>query len=288
MIVNKVLNNNVISSLDESGREILLVGRGIGWGAKAGEETDRSKIEKIFRMDTPASTDRLKQLFLEVDVEAIRASTQIIDYAREILKKRLNKNVYITLTDHIGFAAKRLQDGIAFHNMLYWETKKLYPQEFAIGVHALDIIHKTMGVEFPEDEAGSIAIHIVNAEYDCSMEKTVEMTKIIQQSLNVVRYTFHINFDEESLDYQRFVTHMLFFAQRVVENKMNRDGRDFLYDAMKKQHPKEFDCACRIRDLVQKEYDVKLPEDEIAFLCVHIARVTATKEQLKQLEEEST
>lgn len=283
MVICKVLNNNVVSSTDEHGREILLVGRGIGWKAKAGEEIERSKITKIFRMDNPASTDKLKQMFLEVEVEAIEASTQIIDYAREKLKKRLNKNVYITLTDHISFAAERLKNGIQFNNALYWETKKLYPQEFAVGVYALDIIRATMGVQFPRDEAGSIAIHIVNAEYDCNMTKTMEMTKIIQSSLNLVRYTFHVNFDEDSLDYQRFVTHMLFFAQRVLEKKMNTGGQDVLYEMMRGQFPREFDCACKIRSFVENQYSVKLPDEEVTFLCVHIVRMTANREKLKNL-----
>ncbi|MCD8355509.1 MAG: PRD domain-containing protein [Clostridia bacterium] len=286
MIICKVLNNNIVSSTDEHGREILLVGRGIGWNAKSGETVDRSKIKKVFRMDNPTSTDKLKQLFLEVDVEAIEAATQIIDYARDKLQKRLNKNVYITLTDHISFAAERLKNGIQLNNALYWETKKLYPQEFAVGVYALDIIRATMGVQFPRDEAGSIAIHIVNAEYDCNMTKTMEMTKIIQSSLNLVRYTFQVNFDEDSLNYQRLVTHMLFFAQRVLENKMNQTGEDFMYDMMRQQFPKEFDCACKIRNLVQKHYDIELPDEEVTFLCVHIVRVTSGKEKLRKLEEQ--
>ena len=63
MVVHKVLNNNIVSSLDERGREVLLVGRGLGWQAKPGETVDRKKIDKIFRMDTSASTEKLKQLF---------------------------------------------------------------------------------------------------------------------------------------------------------------------------------------------------------------------------------
>lgn len=281
MIVDKVLNNNVISSIDESGREILLAGRGLGWRARSGDVVDREKIEKIFRMDTPSETDQLKELFLQVDIDAIRASTQIIDYARDTLKKRLNKNVYITLTDHIGFAAQRLKDGITFRNMLNWEIRKFYPKEYAVGEQALDIIQDVMGLEFPEGEAGAIAVHLINAEYDCDTEKTLEVTKIIQKAINVVRLTFRITLDENSLDYHRFVTHMLFFAQRVLENRMKYGEKDFLYGAMKKQYPKEFDCACRIRDLVEAEYKIKLPDDEVTFLCIHIARVIENSKKNK-------
>lgn len=273
MIVEKVMNNNIIGSRDEMGRELLLVGRGIGWQAKPGQTVDRTKIEKIFRMDTPDSTDRLRQVFLDVDLEAIRAAMHIIDYARETLQKRLNKNLYITLTDHISFAVERLKKGVEFHNMLYLETKKFYAREYAIGLHALDIIREAMDVSLPESEAVSIAIHIVNAEYDCDIERTTGIIKILQGTSNIVRYTMHIGFDEDSLDYQRFLTHMLFFGQRVLEGRMDRGEEDFLYGVMRDQYPREFDCAGRIRSFIEKEYGIAIPPEEVTFLTVHIARL---------------
>lgn len=284
MVIRKILNNNIISSEDEHGREILLVGKGIGWKSKAGDEVDRAKISKIFRMDDQHTTDHLKQVFLEVDYSAIETSTQIIDYARKVLQKRLNKNVYITLTDHISFAAERLKTGIQLNNALYWETKKLYPKEFHIGVYALDLIRANMGVQFPRDEAGSIAIHLVNAEYDCNMTNTMEMTKIIQTALNMVRYSFAVNLDEDSLNYQRLVTHMLYFAQRVVTHKFNQYNEDFMYDVMRKRFPKEYECADKIRHFVEQTYDVKLPDEEVSFLIIHIVRVTKENGPLKHFE----
>lgn len=274
MVVHKVLNNNIVSSLDERGREVLLVGRGLGWQAKPGETVDRKKIDKIFRMDTGASTEKLKQLFLEVDVEVIELSAQIIDYARDTLKKRLNKNVYITLTDHISFAVERMRQGVTFRNALQWETSKLYPAEFDIGLYALRVIQETMGVEFPRDEAGSIALHIVNAEYDCNMNYTQQMTEIIQNSLNIVRYAFHVEFDEQSLDYQRFTTHLLFFAQRALDHKLMEGGPDEMYELMRTKHPKQFRCAEKIKSYLKKQHQCSLSAEEITFLTVHIVRVT--------------
>ena len=212
MTIHQVLNNNLVSILDENRQEVLLWGKGIGWHSKKGQAVDESRIEKVFRMDTSDSTKRLKQLLGEVENEVIEASMQIIEYAHKVLNKELNKNIYITLTDHISFAVERQKKGIKFHNALRWEIRKLYTAEYSIGVHALDIIKEKSGVELTEDEAGAIALHIVNAEYDCNMEKTVEMTKIIQQATNVVRFAFHIDFDEDSLHYHRFVTHLIFCA----------------------------------------------------------------------------
>lgn len=277
MIIHQVLNNNLISALDENRQEILLWGKGIGWHSKKGQAVDESKVEKVFRMDTLDSTERLKQLLGETETEAIEASAQIVEYARKTLNKELNKNVYITLTDHISFAVERQRKGIAFHNVLRWEIRKLYAAEYSIGVHALAIIKQKMNVELPEDEAGAIALHIVNAEYDCNMEKTVEMTQIIQQAFNVVRFAFYIDFDEDSLHYHRFVTHLLFFAQRLLEKRMLTGGKDFIYEAMKKEHPKQFRCALQIAALLEKKYNTSLPAEEITYLCVHIVRITQDK-----------
>lgn len=275
MIVHKVLNNNIVSSLDECGREVLLVGRGLGWQMKPGQGIDKSKIEKVFRMDDIDTTERLKQLLLEVDVNVIKTATRIIEYARSILKKKLNKNVYITLTDHISFAIERVQQGIVFGNALQWETQKLYPAEFAIGTYALKQIEEQLHVALPADEAASIALHLINAEYDCDMQDTVQMTTIIQSSLNIVRYSFNTEFDENSLDYQRFVTHLVFFAQRVLRGKIMAGDPDELHEIMRRKYPQQFKCAVQIGQLVEKQYDAKLGAEEITFLTVHIARVTA-------------
>lgn len=274
MLVEKILNNNVISSLDEDKREVILVGRGIGWRARVGQAVDETKVEKTFRMETQDSTNQLKRLLLEVTEESVDASVQIISYASERLRKKLNTNVYITLTDHINFAVERVQKGLEFRNMLIWEARKLYPEEYAVGIYALDVIERVMGIRLPGDEAGSIAIHIVNAEYDSSMEKTVRMTNIIQQSLNIIRYTFRIEYDESSLNYQRLVTHLLFFAQRLLEQKMLTGGQDFMYEMMKTHYPKQFRCARQIHHLMETQYGLSVPPEEVTFLCAHIVRVT--------------
>ena len=49
MTVEKVINNNIVSAYDETGREVVVMGRGIGFGVKAGAVINKSKIEKVFR-----------------------------------------------------------------------------------------------------------------------------------------------------------------------------------------------------------------------------------------------
>ena len=53
MKIDKVMNNNVVSSIDEDGQEIIVVGTGIGFQGKEGKVVDKKKIQKIFRLDDP-------------------------------------------------------------------------------------------------------------------------------------------------------------------------------------------------------------------------------------------
>ncbi len=275
MVVRKILNNNVITSNGEDGQEIIIVGNGIGWKQKAGEPVDESKIDKIFRMDTVSSTARLKQLFLQVRVESIQASSEIIEYALEYLGKDLKKNVYITLTDHIDFALERFEKGLNFQNALYWEIQKIYYKEFEVGKYALDVVEKHMGIRLPDDEAASIAMHLVSAEYDGNMAHTEAMMGIVKKALEIVQVFMGGKLDEETLDYHRFITHLLFFAQRVVEKKSLESKGDFLANVIREQYPGEVRCGRKICDYVQDKYGVEIGEEEVTFLAVHIVRVTA-------------
>lgn len=273
MIIKKILNNNVVTSTSENGQEIIVVGNGIGWKQKVGQEIEDSKIEKIFRMDTASSTAKLKQLFIEVKIESINASTEIIEYAKKNLNKDLNKNIYITLTDHIDFAIERFERGIEFKNVLYWEIRKIYKKEFEIGQYALNIIEKHFGVRLPEEEAAAIATYIINAEFDGNMSHTESMIRIVKKAINVVSLFVGKQLDEDSLDYQRFVTHLLFFAQRVIEQKFLEVKSDCLVDTIKKEYPQEYKCARKIADFVSREYDIEIGDEETTFLAVHIIRV---------------
>lgn len=63
-----------------------------------------------------------------------------------------------------------------------------------------------------DDEAGFIALHIVSSEVGKNISDVYEMTGFIQGILELVKNYFHRDFDEDSLSYYRFVTHLKFFG----------------------------------------------------------------------------
>lgn len=274
MKISRVINNNVICVVNESDEELVLMGKGIAFQKKKGDEIDESKIEKEFSIRNKNVSSKLQTILSEIPIEHIKLSNSIIEKAKKTLNKELNDNIYITLTDHISFAIKRFKEGYAFSNALLWEIKKFYPQEFNIGQDALIMIWEEAGVELPEDEAGFIALHIVNAQLNSNMNNTMEITKLIQSVLKLVRYYYHIELDESSVYYTRFITHLKYFAQKVLSNKIIPNKKDELFTIIQSKYKEAYQCAKKIADFVERDYNKKLSEEELVYLTVHIRRVT--------------
>lgn len=277
VVIEKILNNNAIVSLNEERSEIIVMGRGVAFGKKPGDLVDKDRVEKIFTLENDDLTNKLKQLIEEIPMEYMKLSEDIIKYAKLQLGKKLNDNIYVSLTDHIHYAVERYKKGLTIKNGLLWEIKNLYKEEFQIGMEALKIIDETLGVRLPEDEAAFIALHIVNAELNEDIGNIMAMTEIVQEILKIVQYHFLIEFDEESLHYYRFITHLKFFAQRLVNKEFYKDDeQDDLFEIVKTRYSDSYDCALKIQEFIYKKYQYIITQDEMMYLTIHIERVVRT------------
>lgn len=270
----KIVNNNIVCSVDEDGQEILLRGLGIGFKKKVKDFVESSQIEKIYKISNATTRNKLQELLSDIPLEYLETCTEIIEYAKDTLKRKLNENIYLTLTDHISFAIERMRKGQSYKNALLTETKRFYPEEYNIGVQALEIIKRKLDVTLPVDEAGFIALHIVNAELDTNMSDMVRITELIHSVLDIIKSYYNIEFDEDSLYYDRLVTHLKFFGQRLFSNKITRNEDVVFHEMVKVQYPKDYECANLIRKYIEETYQKEIGEEEIVFLTVHMRRIT--------------
>lgn len=275
MKIDKIINNNLVRAFDQDNKEVLVMGCGLGFKKKVGEVIDNSKIEKIYSLENKNYSNKLVELLSDIPLEVIQTTNEIVSYARYSLGKKINDNIYILLTDHINFAIERIDQGLEFKNPLLWEIKRFYNHEFLIGKEALQIIKKKLNVELSEDEAASIALHIVNAQLNSTnMDETLDITKMIQSILNIVKYHYNLELDEYSLHYERFITHLKFFAQRIFSGKEIEDEDTYLCEIMKNKYKIAYDCVDKIEKYINKEFNHELTEDEKMYLAVHINRIT--------------
>lgn len=275
MVINmkamKKLNNNVVLALNKNNEEIIVVGKGFGFKKMPYEIDDESVIEKIYVIP---KTTRATDILESIPTEIIEVTERIIDYGSKALNKDLNSSIFLTLCDHINFAVERSKDGIEIKSPLYWEIKHLYLDEYNVGIESVNIINKELKIEMSIEEAPFIALHFINAQIGSrDMEETTKLTSITGEILNIVKYHFKINFDEESFNFTRFVTHIRYFILRQLNKEKLEDNNEFMYDLMKKKCIEEYRCVKKIEEHLYNSYNWICSVDEKLYLMIHIQRV---------------
>lgn len=274
IIIEKVINNNIISAYEKSGAEVIVMERGIGFKKKQGEVVPADQISKIFRIKSRTLAEQFKELLANMPLERVRISDEIISHAKDHLKLKLNQSIYVTLTDHINFAIERVSQGIEPQNALLWEIKRFYPQEFQLGIYALELIHDRLGILLPEDEAGFIALHFVNAEYGTDIRDAVKFPDQMQAIVDIVERELGILLDESSLHYERFMTHIKFLIQRIYRKELLSSEDRELSLMMQRKYPREYQCSVKVAEYIMQATGCRLSEEEIMYLSVHIRRVS--------------
>lgn len=273
MRIQRVLNNNVVVAHDFSGKECVVIGKGVGFNKKASDLVDDACIQKIFRLDEENSFGKANDAFQDVPEALFDIVLEIVKQATTQLDRKIHKSVYASLLDHISFAIERAKQGVNVRNMLLWDIKRLYRNEFIIGVAALDSIKQNLNIELAEDEAGFIALHLLNSQKDGTMPDIENVSKVIQDILNIVKYHFNIEYEEESINFQRFVTHLKFFSHRLLSNTYVSTDDNSLHDIVAEKYDISYECAKKINRFIKHEYGRSLTDDEMMFLSIHIEHV---------------
>lgn len=262
----------MVIALNEKHQEIVVMGRGLAFQKKIHDSVDIEKIEKVFELRSDELTARLSELLSHIPISIMKTCDEIIQHAQSQLGE-LNENLYIVLTDHCHYAIERQIKGLAITNTMLWEIKRLYPKEYQLGLDSLVRIHKGHGVELPIDEAGFIALHFVNAQLTGEMPVVMQTMDVMQEIMNIVKYHLKIEYYEETLSYQRFVTHLKFFAHRMMSNTPVPDDDVSMHLVIKENYAVSWQCAEKINQFLQKKYRRTLTNEELMFLAIHIERV---------------
>nr|WP_277346801.1 PRD domain-containing protein [Vagococcus fluvialis] len=213
-----------------------------------------------------------------ISPDVLSVTEFIVDAGETYLGKKLNTSLLISLADHIQSAINRQKDGIEFgDSSLQWEIPFLYVKESKIGKKALAIISEKLSVDLPEMEAAFIALHFVNAQDGLeSMDETMLITEITKSIVKTIQSLFEVSLNKESMNYSRFVTHIRYFMNRQIhKEEMTSNANDNLYQIIQDQYPKSYACGLMIREMLKREYNLDVSDDEMIYLIIHIERVVS-------------
>lgn len=270
MKVNKILNNNLVLSKDEKGEEIIVKGLGIGFHAKRGDLIDESLVEKVFYPTNHQNSLQMQQYLTSIPEEYMDFVQKYIDIVKQRDGLELNNSIYFSLSDHIMGTINRFREGISLQNVLLLDIQQLYKKEYELGMEMINRINEKFQVNLPDDEAGFIALHFVNAE-EGGQNNSYQIAMIVNQIQEIVKnYYSDITFDESSLYYQRFLTHLKYFAQRYLHKELQYDEDERLFQIIKEQYREAYGCVKLIYLMMEETYSYALSKEEMMYLSIHI------------------
>lgn len=270
--LSKALNNNVILVLDQKrNEELVLVGKGLGFGKKENKEITlrEEDIEKSFVAFDESTKEDYYRLMNELNSKVIGVSEEIIAMAEKEFGL-LNSHIHIALTDHIGFTIERLKMGLGINNPFLYEIKVLYPDEYRIGEKAADMIKDRLGVSISETEIGFIALHIHSARENKEVSETVKGFRFLKDLISIIEKESGIIIDNNTLDYNRLINHLRLSLNRLEEEKYINNP---LLDTIKEQFTKSYNIAKKVGEHIEKNKKVIVKEDELGYMAIHIERI---------------
>lgn len=270
--IKKSLNNSMLL-VDNDQREMILFGKGIGFGAKPGTHIDLAQVEKVFLPLSDLKSRHFLSLTDTIPAAFFDISHEILTLARRLCGDTLNSVLLFTLAEHLHFAVERSRNGQTILNKLSWEVKRYYPQEYSVGLQARDRVNETFNVALPEDEAVNIAFHLINASGQDNDSSAHQQVELVNRIADIVRYKLGKVIDTQSVNYMRFITHLRYFAERVLAGKIALSETDDFYQELMRHRPDAMTLAWVIRDYVQDKYQLTLPKDELTWLSIHISRL---------------
>jgi beta-glucoside operon transcriptional antiterminator len=217
---------------------------------------------------------QFEEILSTLPEEHIQVSEEIISHAENQLGVIINEHIHIALTDHLSFALERLANGMVIKNTLLNEIKVLYAKEFQIGLYAKELISEKLGIEIPDDEVGYIALHIYTAKMNAGeMTKTLDITAMIRGIVDVVEDCLSIKLVEDTVSYERLITHLRFAVQRSESDEPFHELDSEMVRIIKEKYRESYSIAQKAGYFVKEEYDFELHDSELAYISMQIQRI---------------
>lgn len=274
--VNMVMNNNVVLAVNQkSGNEVVLLGKGIGFGKKKGTMVyfPNDVIERSFINISKSLKADYYKLIQQMNIQVMGVCEEIILMAEKAIGE-LNDSIHIVLTDHIGFAIERIKQDMVIENPFLDEIKILYGSEYEIALKAIEAIKKETKVQLPEEEAGFIALHLHSARKNLEVKKALKNTKVIKKVVKLLEDELKLDIVSQGLNYRRLLTHIRGGIERV---QLGVHLENPLLKTIKKDFKTAWRVALKVKAIIESELDVTIGEDEIGYLAIHIDRLIRLK-----------
>lgn len=268
--VIKVLNNNgVLVYHNETGREMILLGNGVGFGKKPTQQIENIPGAKVYTLVTRKKQQSVLKVVNGIQPEFIEVSGRIIEEAEQVFHE-INHEILLPMADHIALAAKRARENRQIPNPFTPDIRVLFAREYAVALKGRDIIKDMMGYEISDDEVGFLTLHIHAGLSDDQVSVALDTTRIINEGISMIEEAFHQKFRQDSLAYTRLMSHLYYMVARTRKGESTKvDFNDFIFT----NYPETGKVAEDVCSFMSRLLKKPVAREEVGFLAIHIQRV---------------
>ncbi len=272
--VIKIVNNNIVAVKSLNGREMIAIGKGLGFRKKKNDLVFKDEILKSYVL----LDNKINSALLSIDeipFEVVEVSQQIIDIASNKLNKKYNVNLLVNLSDHINFTINEYKKGELLPKLVNEEVKRFYREEYEIGLLAVKLINNKFSIELMKDEATSIAFHLITNAENATNHNTSKMLISINQIISIVEEEFNANLDEDSLAYSRFVIHLKFFIGSILNKTINNKDCEIanVFNQLNTKYDNVAKCINKISSYIYEQFNYHCSDEDCIYLMIHIVRL---------------
>ncbi|WP_284036806.1 PRD domain-containing protein [Neobacillus sp. 114] len=270
--INKALNNNVLIAEHPAYKEVVIIGKGIGFNRKRGDFIDTEKVEKLFVLKNGKEQENYIKLLPFIDQNVHEVIISAIGLIKQRTRSELNEHIHVALTDHLMFALTRVSQGMEMSNPFLVETKALYRHEYEVAKEVVKLIKDRTGIELTVGEIGFIALHIHSAITNKNLSEVNQHSQLISRLVDMVEEQLLVEIDKESIDYMRLVRHLRFTIERV-RNGEKVEEPEKIASLLKNEYPVCYNLAWKLIKVMQQALKMKVFDAEAVYLTMHLQRL---------------
>ncbi|UOE93337.1 transcription antiterminator [Alkalihalobacillus sp. LMS39] len=273
MNVKKVLNNNVVIAHHPEYEEVVLIGKGIGFNKKQGEQVESNVAEKFFVLKDKKEQEQYKELLTYVDESFVGLMNELTTLIQKRFQVQVHEHIHVALTDHLYFAIKRVKQGLGISNPFLIETELAYPKEYALATEIVEWLNEKLSIVIPEGEIGFIALHIHSALTRRPLSEVNRHTQLIATLIEVIEHSLSLQIDRKDIHYLRLVRHLHDAIARVEKGNYD-ENQNALAKVLQEQYPICYNLSWKLIKIMQKAIKKTIPEAEAVYLTMHLQRLS--------------
>lgn len=273
MLAIRKLNNNAVICRDSLGREVIALGKGVGFGSDFPREISFDDIERTF-YDIDPQGQRIMQ---DLPAEVVVFTAKVMDIVANEVPYELGRNVVLVMADHLSFAIERQQKGIRIGVPFAFDVQQVYPLEYRMGRYIVSRVARDLGIELPDEEIASIAMNLVNARVGtkdgAEQRETADIARLLDGVISIIERDYRVVIDRDSFDYARFATHVQYLYRRIRNGESISSANSPLYESTRNEFPELARCIDHIGAYLAREFSVELRDEEKLYLMLHVNRI---------------